>query len=406
MRGENVTFVVHVEDDQPVAVTGASLNITLINENSQSFVCSPVIELGSGDYQCTINTSYPQLLPARWYNVSVQSNKTYYNPGFTLVENSFFIKTKPVLTAPNVTSQQGSDLGGWGETWTFKVNVTDEDKDNVTVYLKIKRFNEPETAWQIANISSFEENPDLQGPINKTVTLTYKNPGLFQNAQEVWQFKFEAEDSRLYTANTSAKNFTIEKDDVAIQLVAGNDGTVWRNGTQTISLKVNVTDIDRNLPAVSANVTFWVTTNGLGWDSGTLTLTDENGTAEFPFDPTCSYSTGIQKWKAGSGPDAYYKFVNTTNFTLTIKTFIALNVTYPDGQAFLQGTKVPFLGYVYDDCSGVPGATVTFKDNFGASWYDCSPVSDQQNGTYNCTFDTTGRPFGWHNIKMTANKQY
>jgi hypothetical protein len=406
LRGENITFIAHVTDDQPIDIENAQVNITLINENSQSFECSPVVEYGNGEYRCTINTSSPILLPARWYNVSITSNKTYYNPGYTLVQNSFFIKTKPVLEAPNVTSQQGSDLGGWGETWTFKVNVTDEDRDNVTVYLKIKRFNEPETAWQIANISSFEENPDLRGPINKSVVITYKNPGLFQNAQEVWQFKFEAEDSRFYTANTSAKNFTIEKDDVAVQLVAGDGATVWRNGTQAISLKVNVTDLDQNLPAASAHVTFWVTTNELDWDSGTLTLTDENGIAEFTFDPTCIYSTGIQKWKAGSGPDAYYKFVNTTNFTLTIKTFIALNITYPEGQAFLIGTKVPFIGYVYDDCSGVPGATVTFKDNYGASWYDCSPVSDQQNGTYNCTFDTTGRPYGWHNIKMTANKQY
>ncbi|MEM5855437.1 MAG: hypothetical protein QW472_03945, partial [Candidatus Aenigmatarchaeota archaeon] len=217
---------------------------------------------------------------------------------------------------------------------------------------------------------------------------------------------FEAEDSRLYTANTSAKNFTIEKDDVMIQLVEGNYGIVWRNGTQTISLKVNLTDIDQNIPAVSANVTFWITTDGSTWDSGTITLTDENGIAEYPFDPNCDYSTGIQKWKAGSTPNFYYKYANTSNFTLTIKSFIALNISYPDGNAFLVGTKVPFIGQAYDDCSGIPGASVTFSDNFGASWYECAPVSDQGNGTYNCTFDTTGRPFGWHNIRMRANKQY
>ncbi|MEM5879066.1 MAG: DUF87 domain-containing protein [Candidatus Aenigmatarchaeota archaeon] len=406
LRGENITFIFTITDEQPIGIEGSNTSLTLINENSQSFECSPIVEYGGGEYRCTINTSYPQLLPARWYNVSIHSNKTYYIPNTTLYQNTFFIKTKPELTASNVSSQQGSDLGGWGETWTFKVNVTDEDRDNVTVYLKIKKFTEPETAWQIANVSSYEENPDLQGPINKTVVITYKNPGLFQNAQEVWQFKFEAEDSRFYTSNTSAKNFTIEKDDVEIQLVAGNNEIVWRNGTQTISLKVNLTDTDQNIPAVSANVTFWITTDGLMWDSGTVTLTDVNGIAEYPFDPNCDYSTGIQNWKAGSMPNFYYKYVNTSNFTLTIKTFIALNISYPDEHAFLVGTKVPFIGQAYDECSGIPGASVTFSDNFGASWYDCAPVSDQGNGTYNCTFDTTGRPFGWHNIRMRANKQY
>jgi len=59
-------------------------------------------------------------LPARWYNVSIKSNKTYYNPGYTLVQNPFFIKTKPVLEAPNVTSQQGSDIRRLGRDLDFQ----------------------------------------------------------------------------------------------------------------------------------------------------------------------------------------------------------------------------------------------------------------------------------------------
>ena len=40
----------------------------------------------------------------------------------------------------------------------------------------------------------------------------YKNPGLFQDNQVVWQYRFDAEDARFYTSVTEARNFTIEKE--------------------------------------------------------------------------------------------------------------------------------------------------------------------------------------------------
>ncbi|MEM7819022.1 MAG: hypothetical protein QW403_02665, partial [Candidatus Aenigmatarchaeota archaeon] len=398
---ENISIRAKVEDDNYVAVSDAWLNITLIH-GLQEFECSPVYPMGNGEYNCTINTS---TLPAGMYNVSIASNKTYYNDGYYLKENALFIKTKPILYGENVSSQQASSLGGWGEVWTFKVNVTDEDLDNVTVYLYIKWEND--SSWTLANVSDYETNPELQGPLNASVTLTYSNPGLFQSKHGNWSYKFVAEDSRGYQTETSPRNFTIEKDDVIIEVWTGNGEIVWRNGTQILYLRVNVTDIDRNLPAENANVTFWITLDGENFDSGTSTLSNSNGVAEYPFDPGCPYSVGVQKWKAGIVYDPLFKEFTTQNFTLTIKTLMQLNITYPDRQSFLIGEKVPFIGYIYDECSeGIPGATVTFKDKRGFTEYSCSPVSDLGNGTYNCTFDTSGKAYGWHDVVMTALKQY
>ena len=83
-----------------------------------------------------------------------------------------------------------------------------------------------------------------------------------------------------------------------------------------------------------------------------------------------------------------------------------MNISYPDGHAFLYGNQIPFYGRVYDDCYNISGATVTFTGRKGSSQYSCVPVTDMNNGTYNCSFTTTGRPFEWYNITMTANKQY
>src|SRR3989304_4211273 len=158
LRGENVTFVAHVDDDLSVAVDNATVNISMINENRYGFQCGLVEPQGGGDYRCVINTSNPTILPARWYNVSTMSNKTFYNNGSNLTLNRLFIKPKPVLTHENATSQQGGTTGGWGEVWKFNITVTDEDLDNVTVQLMIKKATDPDSSYITANTSSYTTN--------------------------------------------------------------------------------------------------------------------------------------------------------------------------------------------------------------------------------------------------------
>ena len=292
LKGENVTFIVQVNDDQPIPVLNTTVNLTLISYQSQELECTPVVGMVGGDYHCTINTT---LLQAGWHNLSVKVNKTYYNPGTLEIEKSIFVKTKPILSGANVTSEQGGTLGGWGETWQFLVNITDEDLDNVTVYLRIKKYTDPDSAWTTSysnpiNISTYTNNPDLEGPINATVYLNYTKPSTFQDNQVVWQYKFEAEDSRLYTDETEPRNFTIEKDNITIEIDFGNGETIWRPDSNSITLSVNVTDIDQDKPALSSNVTFWVTTNSSdpnSFDIGAQLFADVNGTAEYPFDPDC-----------------------------------------------------------------------------------------------------------------------
>ncbi|MFH0929001.1 MAG: DUF87 domain-containing protein, partial [Candidatus Aenigmatarchaeota archaeon] len=407
-RYNNVTIIMNLYDDQPFAVVNATLNVTfksLLYGNN--FICPEVIEYGSGQYRCTLNSSD---INAGWYNVSIGSNKTYYNDANSNDWHVLYIESIPELMAPSILSHNGSTIGGWGETWTAKVNVTEEDQNNATLYVFVKKFTDPDipASWLQQNQTNYVDNPDMRGPVNKTITLKFSDPGSFQNERVVWQYKFRVNDTNNHGSETAPLNFTVDKDDISIEYISGNGEEVWRNGSATVSLIINVTDIDRGVTASGANVTIYVTTNSSNsssFDNGVWTNAYTNGSVIYPFPPDCEYSTGEQDWYAKVS-DPYYKTNSTNNYTVNIKTFIAMNISYPDGHSFLSESQVPFSARVFDECFNISGATVTFTGKKGASQYSCVPVTDQNNGTYNCSFTTSGRPFEWYDIIMTANKQY
>ena len=137
VKPDNITINIRVQDEQPVNVEGADLNITLINAlYGINYTCDYILEVGSGQYNCTMNTT---LLSAGLYNMTVVSNKTYYNDGYLFQASAFYVETMPQATAPIIISKNGSTVGGWGEIWTTISNITDEDQDNVTVTVQAKR---------------------------------------------------------------------------------------------------------------------------------------------------------------------------------------------------------------------------------------------------------------------------
>ncbi|RKY30230.1 MAG: hypothetical protein DRP74_07430, partial [Candidatus Omnitrophota bacterium] len=400
---ENVTFVIKVTDDNNNLIENATINQTFIHETGWEKYCYYWWEVGYGEYRCSINTSE---LKARSYNTTTRVSKQYYEDGISYdfdptLGYMFFVKTKPTLYGTWISSEQGGNIGGWGETWTFRVNVTDEDMDNVTVYLKIRKLPDgtPIQANQTLVIS----------PINKTVILTYFDPFTFQTQQGDWEFWFEAIDSSIwqYSDTTLPQNFTIERDDVALEYVEGDNVLVWRNGTSgAVKLVVRVKDLDRDEYISSQNVTFYVTVDGVNYDKGRWLFSDSNGFANYSFKPDCNYQVGQQKWFARIYNDKYYKDVNSSEFTLAIKSYLATRVEYPQGVAFLRGSLIPINISLSDDCYLVPGASVSIWARYYSTNYPCAPVADQGNGYYNCTWDSTDRPFGWYGIRVAASETY
>ena len=91
------------------------------------------------------------------------ANKTFYNKGDKTETDRFFIETIPELTDPRVDKE----LSGWGDTFTFQVNFTDEDGD--TNIVKLWRRLSGTSDWGINPIA---QNTSASG-VNQTVTLTY-----------------------------------------------------------------------------------------------------------------------------------------------------------------------------------------------------------------------------------------
>jgi len=135
-------------------VTDANVTVTVSHYDSRlsppsfSDTCSPVYNWSSGIYNCTWNVSSN---PSGWYNVTIESNRTYYNP-YTFVKKSFFHEVPPILSG----AYNDKPYVVWGSnasksTMTFFVDVTDDD-DNVTVYLW--EMGPQDSDWTARHITS------------------------------------------------------------------------------------------------------------------------------------------------------------------------------------------------------------------------------------------------------------
>jgi len=183
LRGSNITIRANVSDDCNNLINVDNINfISKSNETLQEFSCSPILNEAIGYYNCTFNTSYPTLMPARYYNITINTSKQYYNPAKTTWQNAFFIETKPELYG---IYAYPSGNGGWGETWYFQVNFTDEDLDSNTVYLYLNRSY----GWI---------SPSSQIVSGKNITLTFSYSGFSGSDIGERQYYFTAQDTRGY----------------------------------------------------------------------------------------------------------------------------------------------------------------------------------------------------------------
>jgi len=325
LRGSNVTIRANVSDECGNLVNVDGINfISKSNETLQDFYCEPIINEGIGYYNCTFNTSYPTLMPARYYNITINTSKQYFNPAQATWKNAFFIETKPELF--NISAYPSGD-GGWGETWYFIVSFTDEDLDSNTVFLYINRY----FGWI---------SPSSQLVSGKNVTLTFSYSGFSGDDIGERQFYFTAQDVRGYTSNSSVGNFTLDKDDVLITHIYGNNSVYNRSASPSLNFRVNVTDIDRNV-GVGANRQgiFYYTKDGNNFVSSSHVYTDISSNLTLSgIQVDCSFQVGPQRWIAGIIGDNWYKNTNSTTFYFTIiTTNLTTNLTYPLNKSFLRG---------------------------------------------------------------------
>ncbi|MFA4846001.1 MAG: hypothetical protein WC654_05570, partial [Patescibacteria group bacterium] len=395
LRGNDALILGRVEDECTADVDAATISLVSIhNASGTRYSCAPVYDQTGGFYNCTQPTGAMQ---ANWYHVEMNSSKAYFNNASTTAQYKYFIETIPGLSNQAALTT----LGGWGETFPFRVTVSDPDADSVTVSLNVRK-----AGGQWVEVNSTLVNAET--PVN--VTLSTRGPyGGFSCPNDLgsWEYNFTAVDSRVYRYNTTAEPFSLEKDDVAIQYFGGNNSQIFRNGSTTTRLILYANDTDARQAVFAAeNSTVWITTDAATWDAGAVLATNASGHINLDFDPTCSYAVGPQKWSGGIISSQCYKPANSSNYSLTVLGDLRPAILSPNGDGFIRNTPVPITGLLSDDCALVSNATFTYAIRGGSTgqiFTICTNTSSA-NGSYNCTI--TPSTTGWWNASLNVSKQY
>ncbi|MBI4182331.1 MAG: hypothetical protein HY520_05180 [Candidatus Aenigmarchaeota archaeon] len=307
----------------------------------------------------------------------------------------------PQLTSHSVTPE----LGGWGETFTFRVTASDADNDSITVYLWVRKPYEP--FWSLVG-----ENSSYPGGM---WTVEFKKSSFTSSdIGQVWQYKFNATDSTGLAAETSNGSFTVEADDIEVQHVQGNNSVVNRVQGNYTSLSTRVLDTDTNRYIVSGyEGRLWVSTDhGATFGIEGNPTTAASGYLNYPFfNPDCRYHVGPQYWIMGLIDNTTYKDTNSSIFTLTITTDpLKGNVTSPHRRGYVAGQQeILFRGRLADDCGPVEGVAVVFSAERSGQAFACPLTLEEGNGFYNCTVPasmTASWPTGLFNASMLAGKVY
>ncbi|GAF93251.1 unnamed protein product, partial [marine sediment metagenome] len=293
--------------------------------------------------------------------------RQYYNPdtvsvGYQSGVSSFFIKTTPVIEYYNVTPNGD---GGWGEPYFFYINVSDEDGDDMDVYL----FVEYTTGWVQRN-SSLNVNG-----VNQSV-MFYHNP-LFTAGTQIGtrRYRIEVDDDHGYHVETANISFSVYKDNTSSIYYMGNGTEIYRPSPGSFKFGVQVWDVDRlpNTTPGSRTGKFWLTKDRQNFTMYPTTAEDyryTNGSGVMLIDENkitidCDFEVGPQLWFGGLTADNYYKDSNSTNFTFIITTDnLSANLTI-DNVSYLAGVEnVTLRVNVSDECfednGGVVGACVVF----------------------------------------------
>ncbi len=295
-----------------------------------------------------------------WQNSSVESgsviawrictNDTAGN------ENCTSVQTFKVVSPISLEDTTGAiPLKGWGETFTFKVNVSHEEgyTVNVTLWKSTDGINWIAIDSQNCTNCLTETQLTFEGKYFTCEDLI--------NSGGTMYYKFNATDYYGGYNETSPTSFNIEKDDVSISITSGASSEVRRYGDNFQLLQVRIYDSDYGA-YVPSGVSCSIYIENKRYDN----LTDSNGYCNLYFNPDCSsnyFEVGIHTWLGGTRNDSCYKDLNSSETTVTVigQLFNEL-LTPPKGSTFDNGDIINISGKVLDDCCNlVDNATVDFE---------------------------------------------
>ena len=308
VSGTSVLITSNITTDCDQLLTDASVNFT-VNGTSYNDVCLGSYNATSYQYECDWNSTGA---PAGTYNLTMISERSYYNDNATTKISAVNFTKMPELAAASVTPE--SD--GWALNRTFRLNVTDPG-DTVTAYLWIKKGA---GTWQQQG-SSQECNDCTASQLEWNSSFTHTDI----SAVDGWEFKFNVTDLESNSYETTGADyasdeyFTIEKDDVRIDYIAGNETSVNKTNYTTFVMRLWDTDNNSAVSAPASTITFNITRDGTAYLTEGANTTNSSGFVEYNFQASCVYYPGKQKWLAFlPSTDTYYKYNVSEELNVTL----------------------------------------------------------------------------------------
>ncbi|MEK6843499.1 MAG: hypothetical protein AABY04_03340, partial [Candidatus Micrarchaeota archaeon] len=394
----NITMRANFTDDCSIPVTGITVLFNASRQSS-STICSTISDEGAGVYNCTYNTSAK---PYGIYNITTNGTKINYNFKMNATISNFIISSNPTLTVANVTPS----IGGWGENFTFSVRVDEPDGDSVTVKL-----------WE-AKIGSAEVNlytVAVNGS-NSSVTFNYSHDTSTAKGNRTFKWNATNNDAPQQTNYT---NYTVERNDVALELIFGRNVSIYRYGTESTAFTVRARDTDsQGIVYLGLGFSGMInaTTNGTSYVQYDLFSDSSGYLNKTEYDPDCSVNPGMQKWFAFLAQSTDYKSANTTLYDFNVTADLNATLVAPTtGQKYFRGQNITLRARLEDECTNLINSstfTMSAKLSSGGSTYACLPVNGEtgpNNGFYNCTIpdvDTAGLAIGIYNVTINSTKEF
>ncbi|MDI6737663.1 MAG: hypothetical protein QME12_04045, partial [Nanoarchaeota archaeon] len=290
-RGSTFTIVGNLYDDCDNAVSGAAVDYTLVS-GSSSYSCNATEnsgwQAGGASYNCTWSSAGKAVGK---YNVTMTATKSYYLSSTDTEENAFKINATPILRAADIDIR--SD--GWSFARNFTVNVSDNSGDSVNVSL----YELVSGAW--VKIGSTKNCTSCS---NYTISWnsSYSCSDVATGSR---QFKMNATDTEGNTYTTTGTDyvggtnaFTIEKNNVIIEYVYGNETNATIQAYTNLTLRVYDTDKGTYSLSPAAPISFNITKAGQGaqYYEMTTVTTNATGSAIYTFYADTSFSPAKQNW--------------------------------------------------------------------------------------------------------------
>jgi len=324
----------------------------------------------------------------------------YWN-GTDVIINAFFLGTVPVID--NWTTSSGP----WGASpFNFTTNVTDEDNNTVWIWYFMKKGSTPTSSDLVfTDNCTYCDHYYSIYQHNFTCNASYSDVG-------TWYITFKFNDTSGF-GNQTTQSFTVDEEPISIQQRSG-DGLPVNRSSGSVLLSVYLVDTVLNQNVTdseisTSNVKFWV------FNSTSYFQLPSSFTPDYyynDFNPNCSLTPGVYKWKVNESNEPCYVDAESLNFSLTIFGDLSPTLTQPDGSTnYTEGAIITLRGYVQDDCGiNVTDANVYFNlTNLRTNEsFRCPETgyATYSGGYYTCDWDSTGKSSGWYNVTMNASKAY